>query len=421
MRNKIALIFVMSLFSCASSAFNLEQAWQVAIQNNAEVSALGQERESAAMEVDAAKSAKLPEVSSSAAYTIWDHPSVSVRPGGIKMQVGNRQVATLGLNARYILYSGGAVENSIKSAEENYAATGDSISIWKSKLKLAVGEIYINILRAEKLLSVAQSHIEGLQSHYGDVQALRKQGMASKSDQLTVEVALANARQKKLQIENNLQQAFAALNYRLGKPQDKQYKLQQLQFAESATGLNEYIKKAVAERVEIEQLEKVGRGINYNADVVAASAKPNLFVGADYGYQENDYVEHEGRFSVSVGVSWKLFDGNQAKLKKAALLKKSMAVNDRIADVKNAIALEVRSAWLQKQDCRKRIEVTESAIELAQENLKNLRIKYKAGVATPSEVLDAETQLEESKTNYFNAVFDANLAELRLQYAVGAL
>ena len=85
------------------------------------------------------------------------------------------------------------------------------------------------------------------------------------------------------------------------------------------------------------------------------------------------------------------------------------------------IALQVRQAWLDLDETLKRIQVTHDALAQAEENLRVTSDRYREGVGTNTEVLDAETLRTRSHSNYYNAVYDAVLARIRLQYAAGEL
>jgi outer membrane protein TolC len=85
------------------------------------------------------------------------------------------------------------------------------------------------------------------------------------------------------------------------------------------------------------------------------------------------------------------------------------------------IGLQVRQAWLDVQETRKRTSVTQSAITQAEENMHMVRDRYVNGLTPHTEVLEAETLRVNSATNHANAVYDAALAGLRLKYAIGEL
>ena len=67
------------------------------------------------------------------------------------------------------------------------------------------------------------------------------------------------------------------------------------------------------------------------------------------------------------------------------------------------------------------ISVTKKAVDQAEENFKVAMDRYRSGLGTYTEVLDAETRRSKIRNNYNNAVYDSVLARLYLRHAVGDL
>jgi len=148
---------------------------------------------------------------------------------------------------------------------------------------------------------------------------------------------------------------------------------------------------------------------------------PQLALSGGYDFQENRYVAHEGQWFATLGLQWKIFDGTVTKHRASAVVRQAAAVQEQRDDLVSMIRLEVRQAWLDVQETRKRIQVTRGIIAQAEENLKMNRDRYESGLSTNTEVLDAETLRTQSLNNHANAVYDAVLAALRLKRAVGEL
>ena len=85
------------------------------------------------------------------------------------------------------------------------------------------------------------------------------------------------------------------------------------------------------------------------------------------------------------------------------------------------VDLQVRRAWNDRGEAGSRLQVAQSAVEQASENLRVVRNRYQAGASTNAEVLDAEALREQSMSNLDNARFEVELAGLRLARAIGAL
>jgi outer membrane protein TolC len=103
------------------------------------------------------------------------------------------------------------------------------------------------------------------------------------------------------------------------------------------------------------------------------------------------------------------------------LTRQAAAVSRERANLESLIELAVRQAWLDVEQTRQLIGVSEAAVAQAEENLRVVRDRYRNGEGTNTEVLDAETLWLSSRSNFDTARHDAALAEFRLARAVGAL
>ena len=71
---------------------------------------------------------------------------------------------------------------------------------------------------------------------------------------------------------------------------------------------------------------------------------------------------HEDQWSVAVGIKWNVFDGGAARHRGSAVELQAAALSEQRDELALAIGLQVRQAWLDVQETRKRICVTESDI-----------------------------------------------------------
>ena len=90
-------------------------------------------------------------------------------------------------------------------------------------------------------------------------------------------------------------------------------------------------------------------------------------------------------------------------------------------DSQSLIALDVRQKWLDLQTAIHRVETVRRARAQADENLRVARDRYQHQVGTNTEVLDAESLRLQAYVNFYNATYEASLAELRLRRAAGTL
>jgi len=179
--------------------------------------------------------------------------------------------------------------------------------------------------------------------------------------------------------------------------------------------------EAVSRRSELKALDEQAEAYGQMAKTERARLLPQVSVGGAYNYLENQAFDDDQFLSAGIGVQWALFNGGQTRKRAAALERSRRASEEMRQDAESMIALQVRQAWLDIDETRKRVEVTAGAAAQAEENLRMARERYGAGLDTQTQLLQAEALRVQALTNRDNAVLDAALARLRLARAVGVL
>ncbi|NNK02633.1 MAG: TolC family protein [Desulfatitalea sp.] len=406
------------------AAESLQQAWDMAIAVDLGLKASRQGTLAAASQLKAAQSARLPGVSLEAGYTVLDNePTFKADLLGQSLQLPMAQETSAGCKAMTTLplYTGGRIQNGIDASTAMLDAAKLNETGAVQRLKLQVADAFVAVLRAGRILKVIDRQVKSLEAHARDVQNLLKSGMVAQNDLLATQVALADARQKALQATNGLDLASAAYNRLLDRPLDQPVLLDEAlpeTVGEDLTGLTE---RALAQRSELAALDRQIAALRHQGDVVRGENLPQVALSGGYLYQENRYQVYEDQWLVGVGVRWHLFDGGMVRHRAEAVTRQAAALAAKRDELASIVSLQVRQAWLDLHETHKRIEVTCSAIAQAEENLRVAQDRYVHGLATHTEVLDAETLRAASATNHANAVLDAVMAGLRLKHATGQI
>ena len=413
-----------ALLAGNAAAESLQQAWDTALAVDRGLKASHEGTAAAASLLEAAKSARLPNVALEAGYTALNEtPAVQVHLLGqsLQMPLAQRESTAYKAMATLPLYTGGRITRGIDAATAGLEAARLGETADGQNVKLRVADAYVSVLRATRMLNVAQSHVTSLEAHARDVENLHAQGMLAKTDLLSVRVALADANQRKLQVANGLDLARAAYNRLLGRPLDQSVSLDDLSPEMTQTQFSVLSERALSQRSELAALARQIETMHHQAAAVLGETAPQVALSGGYGYQENRYQVHPGQWMVTLGAKWNLFDGGVTGHRASAVERQAAALSEQRDELASLIALQVRQTWLDVEETRKRLVVTQSAIAQAEENLLVARDRYANGLATHTEVLDAETLRTGSESNHANALFDAALAGLRLKRATGEL
>ena len=140
-----------------------------------------------------------------------------------------------------------------------------------------------------------------------------------------------------------------------------------------------------------------------------------------YVYLGNNNLIPQGIGAATFYADWTITDSGATRRRAAAIKQQERAALKRRADIAADIALQVRTRWLDLLVARRRIPVSRLAVVQAEENIEVITDRYRQQLSTYTEVLDAETRRVQSLNNFYNAIYDENLAMFRLRRAVGEL
>jgi outer membrane protein len=409
----------------AASAETLEDAWKIALVVDHRLQASRINIEAGKQTLSAAKAERIPSLAVESGYTILNHapaaaiddPQFPVKQFPTAEDKSFSYKTTLAVP----LFTGGLIRNDINASSSKLGTAIRDEMKTEMEVKLNVADAYVSVLRAKRGVEVAESTVDSLSAHVKDVTNFYEQGTVTKNDLLAAQVSLADARQRLTQALNNLNIADAAYNRFLGRPLDHEVRIDDLSAEPVKTDINSLTKQALSNRPELASLSEQAQALRYQAASVRSSIWPRVVLSGGYDYVQNKYQVFQGLWSATIGLKWELFDGGAARHNSNALLQKADAVMNLRADAASVIALQVRQASLDIGETFTRIEVTHDAVAQSEENLKVTRDRYREGVGTNTEVLDAETLRTRSLNNHYNAIYDAVTAKIHLRYAAGNL
>jgi len=412
-----------------AGAETLEQAWRMAIANNQMLAAAAANVQGARARARAAGDARWPTVDTSVGYTRLNaSPQLDVVTPGLTFRSGpifkDDQYVSGTVQVKLPLYAGGRITAGMHAAREALTGASAQEAATLSDLKLAVAQAYVGALRARSRLAVANASVRSLGAHVRDVKSMFERQMVAKSDVLSAEVALANAKEEQVGAANAVQVALADYNRLLGQPLERSPPLDpRLVFEPDVTAepVSQLVHQALVARNELKALAAQAGALTAQARAVTAGRLPQVALTGGYTHFDNQILDRQNFSMVGVGFTWHLFDGGAARNEAASLRSDSRAAGRRLADLRSQVELQVRQDWLAVRAARARVAASREATAQAAENVRISRELYSVGLASNTQVLEAVTLQIQATNNHDNAVLDEALAGVELAYAVGAL
>jgi len=334
--------------------------------------------------------------------------------------------AAAGLMVTQLITDFGRTANLISSANYAAKAENENAMATKQQILLAVDKAFYNALQAHAVRTVAQETVSERQTVANQVEALFKSKLKSELDFSFASVNLAQAKLLLLDAENNENAALATLSMVLGFPT-----LQNFQLTEDTgtpvappPSVDDLIAQAFSMRPEILSLE-----FQYQSAKKYQTAERDLLfptiraIGAvgDTPVGNSAVAPNPGALSNTYGavggnMDIPLFNGflYTARAKEASL--RAQATNERLADVRNTIARDVRTSWLNANTAYQRLAVTQQLLQQAQLALDLAQSRYKLGLGSIVELSQAQLQQTQAEIANAQAGYDYRLSLAVLTY-----
>ena len=332
---------------------------------------------------------------------------------------------SLALGITQPVYTGQRLQKEFESAAITAELARLDYRLAETDLVFQVRSAYFSALRLKKTVSVAGELVNNRQRHLSEVEKRVKVGVLPKVEQLKSEVGLAHSQDVLYSAENNYSFSRSLLNRLLENPIDTVLVLEEITVdtGTKPSAPDYYYAQARQNRPEIEAARLDAVQAEKGVSIARSGYYPQ--VSLQLSHQENqadafdsdwhDYNEAALVFSCDI---WN-WGRNREKVNTSRNLLEQARLNQQ--KVERNIALEVKNAYLAVVSARTRIVTAEKAIDQAEETLKMQTIRFKEGMATNTEVLDADFALSQTKNDYFNAVYDFYQAETALNKSIGRL
>lgn len=412
----IILFLLISVSTLASQRLdlNLDRCIEIALEKN-----LGYQISQSSVEVKEAQSeeaegAKKTNVKLKAGYIRMNEAPdpESIIEGDFSYLFSTGQgVPQISVSISKVLYSGGKLESFIEQAEADQSIALNELEQKKQEVIYQVTQAYYRVLQSEGLVRVSEQALTQINAHMENSQALLEEGMIAPIDLNRIKSQLSNLEHNLIKAENGYELAVYNLNSIMGIDLDTMINLQNnLSYKPCEVTFSEAMEAGTQHRPEIKNVGQQRIIMEGMVDIAKSSKKPQIVMNLESGLSG---------WQVAVMGEVPIFDGgiNDAKIRQAEI--NLFQVDQSRGQVEQLIELEIRSAYLNMKEAEKLIRITEQGIEDSMESFRIAQVKYNEGIATNTEVIDAQSALIEAETNHLNALYDYNTSYAALIKAMG--
>lgn len=373
-----------------------------------------------------AKNKKLPSLSASASALALANANVDLKV--VPASGGNSPKANSAffgnVSASMPLFAGGRIKYGIQSAE--YLIEASKLSTENDKIAIAynVSQAYNNLFKASQAINVLQENLTASQKRDESFQKLENNGIIARNDKLKANLQTSNIELQLLEAQNNYNIANINMDLLLGLPETTEIVIDQNYISELSVNepVSYFLNQAFLNRKDLQAIDYQLKAASLGVISAKAETLPTIALTGGYVAAEIPKIlTVTNAANIGIGIQYNidnLWKKNSALQHAQAQEKQIVATNELLND---QIKLEINKDYQNSAFAKKKIAVYEKAADQANENYRVTKNKFDNGLATITELLDADAAQISANVNVLNAKADAALAYRKLLQSSGIL
>lgn len=334
----------------------------------------------------------------------------------------------VGLSVSQLITDSGRTPNLVASSRLQAQASQQTYEATRYDVLLAVNQAYYEALRAQALIKVAEETVAARQLVADQVSTLAKNKLRSQLDVSFAEVNLSQAKLLLTRAQDQVRATFAELTRALGSQEESNYKLADEPLPPSPpSDVAPLIAQAFSNRPDLlslqfqrdaamkfERAERdlsfptvslvgVGGAIPAINQILLPRTIPNNYEGA------------------ALDVEVPIFNGRLYAARREAARYRAQAEDQRVRDLEERIARDVRIAWSRSTTAFQNLDVTAQLLRQATLALDLAQGRYNLGLSSIVELSQAQLNLTQAEIENLSAKYEYQGVYATLQYTIGLL
>jgi outer membrane protein TolC len=438
----LAIILCVVPLRAQEGSFSLSQAVDYAIKNNINVKNAQLDAVSAEARIGEIRAAGLPQVSGN--FSVTDNliiqrfflpanfadPNAPADAAPVALKFGVKYQGSASATLNQLIFNGSYFVG-LKAAATYRELAQKGITQSKVTVAENVTKAYYSAQVAEERAKVLDLNIIRVDSMMRETKIMNESGFVELLDVNRLEVQINNLRTERQKVQNLIDLSYALLKYQMGMPLTEPIKL-----TDNINDVNvDDIKPGTvgadlnySNRIEFSLLDTQEKLAGLDIRNTRSGYLPTVSALLGYGHNNgrDSFADLFGskwfnNSLLSLNINIPIFDG----FSKRYQIDQKRITLDKVKNsqtlLKQSIDLEAQQATVTIQNAYATLETQKRNQELAAEIVRVSKIKYKEGVGSNIEVINAESSFKEAQTNYFAALYDLLIAKVDLSKAKGEL
>ena len=327
------------------------------------------------------------------------------------------------------LFLGGAITALNRMADINEDMMQNSADARWQNIVYATDQAYWQIVSLKHKQRLAQSYLDVVKKLDSDVQKLIDEGLATRSEGLSVSVKVNEAEMTLQKVNDGLVLSRMLLCQMIGLPIHTEVALADEDSESLAvTTLHPVadVDHAIDNRPELKMLQNTIDLTRQTTNILKAGNLPQVALMGGYAISNPSVFngfekKFGGMWNIGLLIRIPLWNWGDVMYKVRASKGATAIANLELAEAREKIELQVNQTAFKVDEANKRLAMAQSSIERANENLRVANVGFKEGVITPTTVMEAQTAWLQAQSQLIDAEIDVRLSQVDLKKALGVL
>lgn len=438
------ILILIALFSLGVSfaqtnevmSFNLQEAIEYGYKNHKDLGIAANEMQRAREQMVEARSMGIPQLNAGVDYNYFIKLPTSLIPANFlnpmapdgefaEISFGTKNNLTASATLSTLIFDGTYLM-ALKASKQYIDFAKLNFENQKTVLGNSIKKAYLPPLLIQENVKTIEKNISSLEKLYNETNEMYKAGFVEKLDVDKLALTVDNMRVLKNDLQKNYQLALDALKLQMGFPIDEEIVLKES--VESLSGeLEEELLSLPIDYAFRTEYQVVDQSIELgelNVQRYKRGYWPSMsgFVNYQQVIQGDDLFNDPISTPTSIAgmsLSIPIFDGlyKKAKIQQAKLDVRNAELQKGLLE--NAIDFQLKAARKNYFNALEKIKSRKQNLELAESIFNITQEKYKEGVGSSLEIIQAEQSLQDSQQNYLNALYDFIVAKIDVEIALG--
>ena len=327
------------------------------------------------------------------------------------------------------VFLGGSLIAINKMADINEDMQRHSAEVVRQSTLYSTDKAYWLVVSLKHKQKLAEGYLDLLKKLHDDVHKMIDEGVATRSDGLSVDVKLNEAEMTLLKVNDGLVLSKMLLCQTIGLPVNEEITLVD-ENAENIAVVNlsptPDVEMAVDNRPELKMLENGVQLTRQLTNVLKAGNLPMVALTGGYAVSNpnvlNGFQRKFGGFwNVGVLVRVPIWNWGDVMYKVRASKGATSIASLELLEAREKIELQVNQNTFRVNEANKTLAMAQANIARAEENLRTANLGFQEGVITPTTVMEAQTAWLQAQSQKIDAEIDVKLSQVDLQKSLGTL